>query len=74
MLAARLAARSVGEWQAPIGQHHGDRRVSGTAATIPMLPTMARTNSTATLSIDAVRSGLWRPAANRTISGSDAPT
>ncbi len=48
--------------------------VSGTARTIPMLPTTARTTSTATTSIDAVRSGSWRPAANSTMSGSDAPT
>ena len=43
-------------------------------ATIPMLPTTARTISTATTSIDAVSSGSWRPAANSTMSGSEAPT
>ena len=48
--------------------------VSGTAMTIPMLPTMARTTSTATTSDDAISSGSWRPAANSTMSGSDAPT
>ena len=43
--------------------------VIGTAATIPMLPTSARTTSTATTSPETTSAGSWRPAANRTMSG-----
>ena len=43
--------------------------VSGTAATMPMLPTSARITSTATTSLLRTETGDWPPSANRSRSG-----